>query len=241
MKFVHIADLHLDRPFTSLADRESLSDIRRLEQRKALKKVIEYIKNNNIKYLFIAGDLYEEEYVKKSSIIYINNLFKEIPETKIFITPGNHDPYIKNSYYMDFEFSPNVYIFKGDFECKETADCNVYGMGFTDFYCKSVDLNKIKKIENGKPNILIMHASLNSGNIENQEYNPILESKLEALNMDYIGLGHIHKIYYNEKENQKIVYPGSLVSLGFDELGEHGMIVRRFRKWKIKNRICKIR
>lgn len=230
MKFVHIADLHLDRPFTSLASRESLSDIRRLEQRKVLKKVIQYIKDNSVKYLFISGDLYEEEYVKKSTINYINDLFKEIPDTKIFISPGNHDPYIKNSYYTDFDFFPNVYIFKGEFECVEADEANIFGMGFTSFYCKSIDLSKIKIPENGKPNILVMHASLTGGSNENQEYNPILESKLEELGMDYIALGHIHKPYYNEKPNQRIVYPGSLVSLGFDELGEHGMIVRRFIK-----------
>ena len=240
MKFVHIADLHLDRPFTSLANRESLSDIRRLEQRKVFKKVIEYVKENKIKYLFISGDLYEDEYVKKSTINYINDLFKEIPETKIFISPGNHDPYTKNSYYANFEFSPNVYIFKGDFECIQTDEANIYGMGFTSFYCKNVDLNKLQKQENGNPNILVMHASLNSGTTENQEYNPILESKLEALNMDYIALGHIHKPYYNEKLNQKIVYPGSLVSLGFDELGEHGMIVGDLTDKKLKIEFIKL-
>ena len=40
MKFVHIADTHLDSPFTALTARENLADIRRLEQRKAFKKVI---------------------------------------------------------------------------------------------------------------------------------------------------------------------------------------------------------
>ena len=45
--------------------------------------------------------------------------------------------------------------------------------------------------------------------------------------MDYIALGHIHKPYYNIKKNQKVVYSGSTISLGFDELGSHGMIVRR--------------
>ena len=53
MKFVHIADIHFDSPFVNLSDKEGLGNLRRLEQRKALKKAIEYIKENNIKYLFI--------------------------------------------------------------------------------------------------------------------------------------------------------------------------------------------
>ena len=79
MKFIHIADMHFDIPFTSLNFREDLGEKRRLEQRSALKKVIEYAKNNKVEYMFISGDLYEHEYVKKSTIDYIINLFKEIP------------------------------------------------------------------------------------------------------------------------------------------------------------------
>ena len=166
---------------------------------------------------------------------------KKFQILKFLFLLGNHDPYKKGSYYYDFKFEPNVYIFKGDFEWVQTDDANIYGMGFNSFYSKSADLSKIENKNNGKLNILVMHASLTGGNQENQEYNPILESKLEELNMDYITLGHIHKPYYNEKKNQRIVYPGSLVSLGFDELGEHGMIVRRVRKRENKFRIYKIR
>ena len=79
-----------------------------------------YIKENDIKYLFIAGDLYEQKYIKKSTIEYINNLFKEIPETKIFISPGNHDPLLKNSYYNNFLWNNNVHIFKPEFQKKQT-------------------------------------------------------------------------------------------------------------------------
>ena len=107
MRFVHIADMHFDAPFVVLNSRTNLGEIRRMEQRKALKKVINYIKENNIKYLFIAGDLYENEHIRKTTIEYINNLFKEIPNTKIFISPGNHDPYLNNSFYniVNFKFS----------------------------------------------------------------------------------------------------------------------------------------
>lgn len=233
MKFVHIADMHFDAPFTSLVTKNNFSESRRLDQRKIFKKIITYIKENDVKYLFIAGDLYENEYVKKSTIIYINDLFKEIPETKIFIAPGNHDPYIKNSYYANFNFVPNVHIFKGNFECKEMVDANIYGMGFTSFYCKDTNFGNLVKIENGKPNILVMHASLNGGIEENREYNPVLESKLETLEMNYTALGHIHKPYYNEKKNQNIVYSGSPMSFGFDELGKHGMIIGEIDKDKL--------
>ena len=92
MKFVHMADMHFDAPFTLLSDKNNFGDLRRLDQRKALKKIIEYIKNNNIEYLFISGDLYEHQYIRNTTIEYINNLFGEIPNTKIYISPVNHDP-----------------------------------------------------------------------------------------------------------------------------------------------------
>ena len=91
MKFIHMADMHFDSPFVNLSQIDTLGDFKRLEQRKAFKKIIEYIKENNIEYFFISGDLYENQYIKQSTIEYINNLFKEIPKTKIFISPGNHE------------------------------------------------------------------------------------------------------------------------------------------------------
>ena len=231
MKFIHIADMHFDSPFINLSDKESLGDLRRLEQRKVLKKVIEYIKNNDIKYLFISGDLYEQKYIKKSTIEYINNLFKEIPETKIFISPGNHDPYIKNSYYNKFNWNENVIIFNSKIKKIELDDCDIYGFGFDDFYCKESGIDNIEIEDKDKLNILIMHGSLDSGN--NKEYNPISSHQLEQKGFDYIALGHIHKLDYNTKDNQYIVYPGSTISMGFDELGQHGMILGDLEKGKV--------
>jgi len=118
MKFIHMADMHFDAPFVTLAGKGNLATERRLEQRNVMKQIVEYIKQNNIPYLFIAGDLYEQEYIKKATIEYINNLFKEIPDTKIFITPGNHDPNI---------------IFTNKIERIECDGVDIYGYGFNDF------------------------------------------------------------------------------------------------------------
>ena len=132
MKFVHIADMHFDVPFTTL-NKNELGNTRRLDQRKAFKKIIEYIKENKIPYLFISGDLYEHEYVKQSTIEYINNLFKEIEDTKIYIVPGNHDPILKNSYYSKFNWNKNVHIFSANVERISDNNLDIYGFGFDNF------------------------------------------------------------------------------------------------------------
>lgn len=230
MKFIHIADMHFDSPFIKLSDKNILGDLRRLEQRKTFKKVIEYIKQNNIEYLFISGDLYEQKYVKLSTIQYINNLFQEIPNTKIFISPGNHDPNIKNSYYQKFKWSKNVKIFSSKFEKVENNEINIYGYGFDDFYCTNCDIENLQIQDKNKINILVLHATLDGASIEEKQYNSIARKILQEKQFDYIALGHIHKIDYQTN----IVYPGSTISLGFDELGEHGMIAGQLEKGNLK-------
>lgn len=240
MRFIHIADMHFDVPFTSLNSRENLGEKRRLEQRDVFKRIIEYIKENRIEYLFIAGDLYEHEYAKKSTIDFIINCFKEIPKTKIFISPGNHDPYIKNSYYDTYDFGDNVYIFNNQrIERYEDENVNIYGMAFTEFYMNESELVNIKIPKSNKPNILIAHCDLNGAkDSEGFSYNPILESKLNSIGFDYCAIGHIHK---NNIENEnRIYYPGSPISLGFDEIGEHGMIVGEISNNKFEINFVKL-
>lgn len=231
MKFVHIADMHFDAPFTILSQKKDLGDIRRIEQRQIFKKVIDYIKEENIPYLFISGDLYEHEYIKQSTIEFINNLFMEIPNTKIFISPGNHDPYLKNSYYNNFNWSNNVKIFKNEIEKYECENVTVYGYGFNDFTNLGVNIDNIKVDEN-KINILVMHGSMDSSKTLDLQYNPIKSNILKDKKFNYVALGHIHKTNY--KDGGNIIYPGSTISLGFDELGEHGMIIGEIEKNNLK-------
>ena len=240
MKFVHIADMHFDSPFVNLSEKDIMGDLRRLEQRKVFKKIIEYIKEKNIKYFFISGDLYEHKYIKQSTIEYINKLFEEIPETNIYIAPGNHDPYTKNSYYNKYNWSKNVKIFGPKVEKIETQDVNIYGYGFDDFYCSDSGVENIEIEQNEKPNILIIHGNIDGSTIEDMQYNSMSKKMLEEKGFDYVALGHIHKKDYNVEENQKIVYPGSTISLGFDELGEHGMIVGDVEKNKLETQFIKL-
>lgn len=245
MKFVHIADMHLDSPFVNLSNEDNMGEQRRLEQRKILRKIIEYIKINNIDMLFISGDLYEQNYIRKSSIEYLNKLFMEIPKVKIYITPGNHDPYLKNSYYNTYNWSENVKVFNSEIEkveveieVKEKRELvNIWGFGFNDFYCyqSGIEEFNIPSEDINKINILVMHADLNASMLDKKiMYNPIKVNILKDKKFDYIALGHIHKKELNKNMNLNnnkviIVYPGSTCSLGFDELGSHGMVVGEIR------------
>ncbi len=232
MKFIHIADMHLDEPFTVLNTRSNLGEKRRLEQREILSKIVSYIQENKIPYFFISGDFYEHKYIRKTTIEYVNMLLKKIPETKIFISPGNHDPNILNSMYRNYHWSENVKIFGSSIERIEEKDVDIYGWGFDDFYCKNSQISNIKISNPEKINVLVIHGSIEGD--EQGEYNPMRINELKQLGFDYIALGHIHKPDYISEEDQRIVYPGSTMALGFDELGKHGAIVGDVDKEGVK-------
>ncbi len=221
MKFVHIADLHLDSVYVNLSDKTNLGEQRRIEQKKILRKMVDYIKENNIELLFIAGDLYEHKYIRKSTIEYLNNLFCEIPDTRIYISPGNHDPYLVDSYYNTFNWSENVKIFTGKYERIQLEDIDIYGYGFEDFYCMNSSIEMLEIVNKEKVNIFVTHADITGGYVGENLYNPIPLKVLQNKEFDYVALGHIHK--GNDYGN--ICYSGSMLAHGFDELGTHGMLV----------------
>lgn len=229
MKFIHIADVHFDRPFVNLADKDGMGELRRLEQRRVFKEVISKVKEEKVDCLFISGDLYEHQYVKKSTIEFINNCFKDIPDTKVFIAPGNHDPFLKNSYYSKFLWNNNVVIFDYDGDKIELPDIDIYGYGFNDFSCSGFDL--VDKLNNDKANILVIHGTLDGAE---EKYNSISKKELEKF--DYVAMGHIHKPMYDGK----IVYPGSMISLGFDEIWDHGYILGEINLEGLKKEFIKL-
>jgi DNA repair exonuclease SbcCD nuclease subunit len=235
MNFIHIADMHFDAPFKLGEQNSNIGEKRRLEKREIFKKIVEYIKQNEIPYFFICGDLYEQEYIRKSTIDYINDLFKTIENCKVFIVPGNHDPYIKNSYYNSYNWNKNVHIFTNKLEVVHEKDVDIYGYGFNDFYMENPYEN-IEIEDKSKINILLTHGDIDNVQKEDKPYNELYTRDLKKLGFDYIALGHIHKKIIDDK----IVYPGSTASMGFDEEGEHGMIVGSIERKVLQKEFVKV-
>lgn len=228
MKFLHMADNHLDAPFVELGQAADKAESRRRELKETFLKGLEFAADNSVDIILISGDLFEHKYVEKSTVKFINDKFKEISPVKVFISPGNHDPFVQNSYYMNYNWADNVFIFGGHFENVSLPElnANIWGVGFNDFYVGKSLIEEIDEGEKEKINILLTHGTVD---IEpNSRYHPLNSKELAKIGFDYCALGHIHKMLMDEKN--KIYNPGSPEPLGFDESGEHGVFLGEITK-----------
>lgn len=226
LKFLHCSDVHLDTQFTSLSLVKDIPQIRKQDLKEVFKKIISIAKDENVDVLLMSGDLYENNYIKKSSINFINDLFESIKEIEVFLICGNHDPYILNSYYKNFEWSENVHILSEENPVYkiDKMNVNVYGVGFKDFFESDNYEKNISNIDKECINILLTHATVDFDKFSDK-YNSVSSEYLNSLGMDYIGVGHFH----NRKDNiggyGYIYNPGSPEPLGFDEEGQHGVYI----------------
>ena len=224
IKVLHCADLHFDTPFKELS--KEVSDTSKNELLEVFKKIIDLAIEENIEVLLIAGDVFDNLTVNKNTLFFISDQVKRIKNIKVFISPGNHDPYNEKSFYSMINWPENVYIFKGDMEFKEVEELNliVWGAGFRNNYENETLLRGVK-VDNNKINIMLLHGEITSTNRKN-EYNPIYISDIYNSNIDYIALGHRHKFSGILKEGMtNYAYSGCPQGRGFDEEGEKGVII----------------
>ena len=111
-RIVHLADLHLDMPFSGLSRGSQVSNARREGLRQALKQTIGLAREFEATALTIGGDLYESDHVSPDTASFLRQQFENASPLKIFIAPGNHDPYTYSSPYANIYLPSNVIIFR---------------------------------------------------------------------------------------------------------------------------------
>ena len=220
VKFLHCADLHIDCPFSSLPD--VIAQSRKQTLKNVFLNIIDIAIREKVDFLFISGDLFEHNYVTLSSINFINECFKKIPDVKIFMTCGNHDPAVSSSHYFSYKWENNVISFKKriSYAYIDEFDAYIYGSSFLSFEEPECFIPNFDPLDKNAINILLSHGTFDF-DLDNCKYNPISKEFLDELGMDYIGLGHFHKKFI--KGN--VYNPGSPEPLGFDEVGPHGVFV----------------
>ena len=223
VKIVHTADLHFDTPFNEVDDKQRA--INKEELKEVFKNIINFCKEKQVDILLLAGDIFDNLTLNRETIYFLENVFNNIKETRVFISPGNHDPYNNNSFYKLIKWPENVYIFKDKLEkvyIKE-LETNVWGAAFNEKYVRE-SLIKGFSQNNKEINIMVIHGEISSSS-EGNEYNPITLKDIKESGMDYIALGHRHNFSGVLKEgNTFYSYSGCPQGRGFDETGDKGII-----------------
>lgn len=230
VKVFHCADIHLDSPFSLFSPREA--EKRRTELRAAFTSALMFAREKKADIFIISGDLFDGKYVTRDTRELLLREFAKCPEMKIFISPGNHDPYAAGSVYDTVSFPENVHVFGGEREMVSLSELgvDVYGVGFTAKNCISSTVAGFKINDPSRINILVCHGDL-TGDRTNA---PITKQEIAESGFDYIALGHIHKpsglmcengVYY--------AYPGCIEGRSFDELGYKGAMYGVIEKGKV--------
>jgi len=215
---IHVADVHIGMSFRKASFGNDFASKRRKEIKESFYNIIDRVRDKD--FLFISGDLFEEENITIKELKEINYKFEQIPNTKILIISGNHDPIVDNkSNYRLINWADNVYIFDSNNKKYDFLEHNVsvYGISWNKKIIREELIDEVVIEDYNKINILLVH-----GDIYNKsDYLPISKDKLKAKGFDYVAMGHIHK---HEFITERIAYCGSLEPLDFKETGEHGII-----------------
>ncbi len=218
--FVHISDLHIGFKFKNATFSLERGEDRRRELKDTLYRVIDFIKEKHVDFLFISGDAFESQYITGADLADINYNFSKIPDCDIIMISGNHDPLSDSMIYEKIKWNNNVHIIREDFEVFlfEEKGCMVSGNAFETESKEPLDFSLQPELEEDYHKFLLLH-----GNVFTEDnYCYIDKAKLKDLGYDYVALGHIHKHEFIEKN---IAYAGSLEPLDFGEKGEHGFIL----------------
>ena len=235
LNILHAADLHLDSPFAGLTPEQAA--LRRAEQRTLLDRLADLANEEQVDLVLLAGDLLDGERVFRETVDALAQTLGRI-RAKVFIAPGNHDPYNAASSYALPIWPDNVHIFTSPHPVGVELPqfgCTVYGAAFT---AEQNDASALEGFcaEEGSVNLMVLH-----GNTTGRDYAPISPAQIAASGLDYLALGHIHQASGLLKSGNTFwAYPGCPEGRGFDELGEKGALLVQVSPGQVQARFCSL-
>lgn len=223
IRFLHCADIHLDAPFGGRSCRE-YAEMRREDVWKTFESAIGLAEEEQVDFILICGDLYEHDYTSKHTIQKLGSLLGRL-SVPVVILPGNHDPYVANSWYKAWRWPGNVVILNPERPSVmfESLDTFIHGVGFSAFRQDTPDLSSVPGPDGDHFNIFMLHGTLDM-HFSRSPFNPVSTADLAGLGYDYYALGHFH----NRKTDFSLsnaANPGSPEPFGFDETGDHGVLL----------------
>ena len=212
MKIIHCADLHLDSKMTSNLSKEQAKE-RKMEILRTYSRMIEYAKNNDVKAIIIAGDLFDTRNVSATARNLVKDSITSNPDIDFYYLKGNHDS--DNFISKLDEIPDNLKLFSNQWTSYSYGNITITGLEI-DKSNQAAMYNSLV-LDNDNYNVVTLHGQLGD---------EISTGDLKNKGIDYLALGHVHEYQSGQLDNRGMYcYSGCLEGRGFDEEGDKGIIL----------------
>ena len=236
-RFVHAADLHLDTPFSGLAQvSEEAASLLRDASIDAFASVVDLAVERQAQFVLLAGDLYDgEERGVRAQLAFSRGVERLARHgIRTFVVHGNHDPL--GGWSAVRSWPPEMTIFGSEevtaarVESDGHTLATVFGLSYAR---REVSENLALRFPGGRGaelgqglRIGLLHCSVGE-QPEHSSYSPCSLADLTTRGMDYWALGHIHRSQILRQGEPWVVYPGNTQGRSPKpaELGPKGVMV----------------
>lgn len=217
MKFLHIADVHLDSPFLGLSflPSELFCQIKNAIQL-SFEKAVNFAIDHDVDLVLLAGDTFDSIHPTPQSKIFFANQIKRLVDRQIQVVMvlGNHDYsqiddlLLNESPYFKI-IGSNEQIEQADFMTKSQYKYRVVGFSYQHNHITEDIIAKYPPKSTSIYTIGLAHAGMKQSSVDQNNYAPFTLNEVKDLNYDYFALGHIHLRQVLSQEPW-IVYSGNL-------------------------------
>lgn len=218
MKILHCADLHLDSKMEALSPEKS--KIRRNEIVGTFERIAKYAKENGIRIVIIAGDMFDTDRVTKKTRERVLGAVSDAKTVDFLYLTGNHDD---KSFLLETELPENLKVFGGSWTSFKYGNVNVCGVAIdrrnADSFYDGLSLSKEDF------NVVVLHGQI-AGYKSKNHAEIISLPRLKDRNIDYLALGHVHEFVSGKLDERGVyAYCGCPEGRGFDEVGAKGVVL----------------
>ncbi len=225
-RFVHTSDIHLETSLSGAGFSSQLGDRKREAIRSTFRGILEGARGLPADIVLVAGDLFEHDRVTPDTVAFLKQQFESLGRIRVFIAPGNHDPCIQGSPYLEESWPENVHIFRDEeFKSVDLPElgARVTGFGFRRTHLTRHHFRDLQALPGGAFNIVLSHGS-DAGRVPPGKacHGPFLAGEIAGKNVHYCALGHYHQQRRVEcpDDGTVIWYSGIPEGRGWDEEGD---------------------
>ena len=236
LRILHLADVHLDRPFVRTDRRQSYRDRARL--RETFVRCLEPAHAGNVDAVTIGGDLWEDEHVSADTRRFVAAELAKAA-CPVLLVCGNHDPLLSGGNYERTAWPDNVWVFDAaELSEQRVADeVSVWGLSWGGGSLEANFLDSSAVPRDGRTHLLLVHGTATplATVYDDPSYCPFEPRRITEAGFAYCLAGHIH----GARQTAEVVYPGSPEPLGWAEMGRHCSALVAIRRRQTRGRVAR--